>query len=213
MGFEVVPHGITYTSRLSDETLVVIYTDEYAHEGEGKEVGFLGNWRHVKPARLFSVYIHGGETSYRLLRIGRKTHLFSFSTRSDWRSSPSILNSREIPGDIIEIQIPPPRPDDEERLPPIWAVDFVKSDSVATQGGVRYAHSDSVATRGRFYAIDFNTRPQIPAGLLGETMAELELVVNKWRVPRASGLLGQTLASNPEQGAAKREECHGAELD
>ncbi len=163
VGFTVVPYGITYSSRLSDDTEIVVYTDEMAHNGEGKEIGRLGDWRNLKPARLFSVFIamKKNPVSRRWLQIGNKSFGFCFESSRGWqaRDNPESKITLEKYSELGLSRLPKKQKkiDLENVLPPIWSADFVV--------GLPHEADKSRSSKG-IYAIDFNLRPEIPQSVM-----------------------------------------------
>lgn len=138
MGCRVPPYGrvITLTPRIPTvaSKALVVYTDQYAHAGEGKVLVTPQQALARHPYRLAMVYLppdEGVGTSYRLLVIGRRGFWLRYRAAEDWRSNCG-------DGDIKLVEEVNP-PTNAVSLP-LYAVDFV-----------RY--------RNRLYALDFNSAP------------------------------------------------------
>lgn len=120
------------------ETLVVVYTDEYAHRSEGK---LRMSVKHAldhsnKTASIYVPNIEGASTmSLRYLRIGGRRFWLTYNSLDEWRSNY---------GEVIIIETSAPaylRGFKDNEPVPMLAIDFVK------------------CMYGGWLAIDYNTSP------------------------------------------------------
>ena len=130
--------------------LLVVYADQFAHRGEGKEIITVSLARQgVCNKNLLSLFasefIESEErsTSYRYLRIGTTVCWVKYHSDDEWRSN----CGSEV--EITAIDAPITFPELEPY--PLFAIDFVKS-----------------TFDRQFYAIDYNTCP----GLKGTPIEE-----------------------------------------
>ena len=88
LGFKVPKHGLVSQIDKPSEDLVVVYTDEFKHRGEGKVLlsGLQATNRF--PSKYASEYIDfkKGE-SYRLLQVGNRSFWYEYKSATDWRSN------------------------------------------------------------------------------------------------------------------------------
>jgi hypothetical protein len=138
---------------------MVVYTDPYAHAGEGK-VFLTGRTaveaypNHYASEFVMSVPSYTASRSFRQLQIGRRTIFLMYESPNDWRSNAgdceiTILGSGEIEQDNV--------------LYPLYAVDYLVPDNTA-------------------YAIDFNTAPQLRGTGIEDTIPARVIVdlISEW---------------------------------
>lgn len=131
---------------------LVVYTNPYAHRGDGKERVTLKSALKRYPNKDCSLYLKPdeGTKSYRLLSIGHSIrYLMSYESTHTWKSNV---------GDVdIELLENPPKITSHHY--PMFAVDFVIS------GGIPYA-------------IDFNSAPGL-AGTPVESLIDPKTIVKE----------------------------------
>lgn len=145
-GLKVVKHSnVELLHASSVETLgedvtslmmVVVYTDEYAHAGEGKILLPLDEALALYPKNLASEYIPASmreAVSYRYLRVGKRQFWLRYTSTDDWRSNA---------GNGFVEYLCEEKEADSYLLNPIFAVDFLRTGKM-------------------FVAIDYNPSPKI----------------------------------------------------
>lgn len=133
---------------------VVVYTNEYAHRGDGKERVGLKTALKRHPNRHCSLYMQpdDGTISYRFLSIGVSLkYLMSYKSNHAWKSN--VGN--------VEINLLENPPDIKSYHYPMFAIDFVIS-------------------RGLPYAVDFNSAPSL-AGTPIEKVLKPQTIVEEIR--------------------------------
>lgn len=123
--------------RILDTQKLVVYTDEYAHKGEGKELLTLRQASNKYPEHLASRYIDTATTT-RYLKIGCRHFYLNYTSLDDWRS-----NCGTVICEFVS--------EEEELTPEDIYVNPI-------QRTVMYA-IDFVEFNGKMFAIDFNSAP------------------------------------------------------
>ena len=152
VGLNTVPHGYVkdlygkyYKNKKknSSENMLglVVYLDENAHRGEGKELLHYEEALEKYPIYYASVYMNNlnlTKSSFRHLQIGKKSYLLRYSSKDKWRSNF---------GDNISIYLWKVNDDKQyffEKIRyPLFALDFVLIKDIS-------------------YFMDFNISPQCP---------------------------------------------------
>lgn len=137
---------------LRDNDLIVIYTDDRAHGGEGKKFTSLGGMSAADRECLCSQWINTtGEfdkaQSYRLLQIGHRAWWLRYEGVGGWMSNNCCETEIYIEGECQDLKRSPKV--DEF---PLFAIDFVVPVNSRTPETV-----EELFTIGK--AIDFNTAP------------------------------------------------------
>jgi len=159
LGLRTPPHGTVtqlvtwreeYMYQLFSETVIarqalenledlVVYTDEYAHAGEGKIRLSIPEALENYPNAYASLYIPQNPTgtgiSFRYLQVGKRRFWIRYTSSNDWRS-----NSGDVQIDFLTEESPGYHPKISE---PLFAIDFLP-----------YGQGSE-----RLLAIDFNTAP------------------------------------------------------
>lgn len=140
---------VLYANGLGNDELVVVYTDDKAHCGEGKEMVDLSLALENHPNTLCSQWINTASSfdesrSYRLLQIGDRAWWLKYEGQGGWMS-----NHCEETTIYIESEC---KPIDAEMLRPypLFAIDFVYP--------VNTPYNDEIDLVNG-YAIDFNSAP------------------------------------------------------
>jgi len=157
VGLNTVPHGIVknlykkyYKNNkkiskkrniIKNMLRLVVYVDENAHRGEGKEFLHYEEAFEKYPNHYASVYMttfNPTKSSFRHLQIGKKSYLLRYSSQDKWRSNF---------GDKVSIFLWKENNDKryffEKIKYPLFALDFVQ-------------------IRDKYYYMDFNISPQCP---------------------------------------------------
>ena len=134
---------------LSNDDLVVVYTDDKAHCGEGKKLVDLGLALQDHPCCLCSQWINtsgnfDNSTSYRLLQIGDRAFWLRYEGIGGWMS-----NHCEDTNIYVETECKPINAE-VLRHYPLLAIDFVFPVSKPYEDKVNLIDG---------YAIDFNSAP------------------------------------------------------
>lgn len=129
---EVVPAILTEYAEsmpkdlVSEMSQVVVYTDENAHRGEGKELLSLRDALRLTPDHYCSEYVLsnalGLGESMRLLQVGQKSWWIRSSSYTDWRSNCGEGCEKVITAEHFTYNC-------KINLP-LWAIDFVSVDGV-----------------------------------------------------------------------------------
>lgn len=161
MGLQVPEHGMVsalyrdYETRLQQQGFndtevkgmlelmqLVVYTDPYAHAGEGKCVLGYSDALRLYPTHFASLYIMQNVKnlgiSLRYLRIGKRQFWLRYASENDWRS-----NAGEVSITLLSEEKPKSLTDKLKHPEPLLAVDFITG-----QGG-------------GLLAIDHNTAPKL----------------------------------------------------
>ncbi len=152
LGFLVPPNAkVKNLAAIYPDKKLVVYTDEMAHRGEGKELLSAKDALEKYPEKHASIYIEESNSiSHRLLQVGGKRWWLKYESTDDWRS-----NVGEVKIDIESYK--------DEYCPlinqPLFAIDFVPS------------HNDEL-----YWAVDFNVAPGIRYSGLEETIKPTEIV-------------------------------------
>lgn len=159
-GLKVPEYGLcnklSENNSISDNK-VVVYLDQYAHQGEDKELLSLEKACLKHPQKLGSIYIPTSDRidgfksiSYRLLQVGIARFWILYCSPDDWRS-----NAGNCSIEVLKTT----RYYGYTKVPyPLFAIDFV--------------------AQNKLYAIDFNTSPGIKhTGI--ENIFKAEEVVNE----------------------------------
>lgn len=129
---------------------VVVYTDELAHCGEGKELLYYDEALARFPDKLIAEYLKGEckSMSLRMLSIGEKVYFLGYYSDDAWRSNCG--NVRIDLLDELECQV-------AYCDLPLYAIDFVKD-------------------CGIFYAVDFNSSPGLRGTGIEEVLTPADVV-------------------------------------
>lgn len=147
--------------------LVVVYTEAFAHRGEGKKWTRLSLETLQKHCNdLAMLYVaqrdRPGSVSYRYLRMGRRTMWLRYESDDEWRSNCGNVEITEIsrPSEMQFTNAGLLDPQDR----PCIAVDFVSS------------------IGGKWWAVDFNTSPGVDHTPFTETYSPEEIVnsIKEW---------------------------------
>jgi len=122
----------------TDFLQLVVYTDEKMHAGNGKMLVSANTAIKSFPEKYASVYIPSSSTSFRYLKIGKKSLWIKYKSNDAWRS-----NVGDVSTDIIEAHSDGYHPGVPHAL---WAIDFVQSGK-------------------ELLAMDFNISPSMPDGI------------------------------------------------
>lgn len=161
-GLNVPLNGFAYDLNWDKTHPVVLYSDPYLHQGDGKE---LTNFGVVKPDQFVADYIQSrsGAATIRFLCVGMlNTFLTYKSLTDDWRSNVGEVLIEHRGEDWLANL-----PSAVYNLPyPIYAIDFVHS------------------IGGNLWAVDFNTAPQVKGtGIEDEiTPKQLYRFIEDWYV-------------------------------
>lgn len=150
-----------WANRISPDTLVVVYLDEFAHQGEAKELMTMGEGLKLYPEKFFSVFIDTAtdefkSTSHRYLQMGDRAWRISYSNPETWLSNV---------GESVEIRV---MFEDEQNirnrdyefcsLYPIFAIDFVMKNNTlplaidfSTAPGTKYTGLDKICSATDIY--------------------------------------------------------------
>lgn len=141
-GFRVPPRANSpgqLRATLGRHGYFVVYTDPYAHAGEGKVLLSVDQAEREHPDAYCCLFVGEPGHSTRLLMVGDIPFWLTYSSRSDWRS-----NAGEV---VIE----------EEMLLPSRKVEL---EAAALRLGHPLVAIDFVHSRHRVaYAVDLNTAP------------------------------------------------------
>ena len=139
---------------LREHDLVVVYTDDRAHCGDGKRLSTVGNLTESDEALLCSQWInttgnYDASQSYRLLQIGARSWLLRYEGEGGWMSNHCEDTQIFIEGECLGFQRWSNHVIDGL---PLFAIDFVVPVHAPTPETI-----DDVIRDG--YAVDFNTAP------------------------------------------------------
>lgn len=133
-----VEYGITLMmeSKLKPDDLVVVYTDEYAHQGIGKELMTYGMAKSLYPDFLISKYLSSKKSvSIRELFIGRIRIELLYESDHEWKS-----NVGNVKISLLSTRVTGLRPLEQYAL---FSIDYV------------------LDGENKKYAIDFDSAPLI----------------------------------------------------
>jgi len=136
--------GRTHTPKITrfflpaDFLQFVVYLDEKVHAGSGKILVSADYAIKSFPDKYASVYTPSSSTSFRYLKIGKKSFWVKYQSDDAWRS-----NMGDVAIDIIEARNDGYHPSIPHAL---WAIDFIQ-------------------TGKEMLAIDFNISPGMPDGI------------------------------------------------
>ncbi len=127
-GVETVPNGLVeeLLRRVDPEAGVVVYVDEKAHRGLGKELLTAKEALEKYPAHWASVFVPPGGRAIRHFQFGSKSFTMPFRSEDDWRCQRGKSYSWCVPGSRWSGLFP-------NAIPyPYFAVDFVPGTDMAT---------------------------------------------------------------------------------
>ena len=121
---------------------VVVYTDPFAHAGEGKIRCSYTEAMRDHPDRYASIFIPqnaaGTGTSLRLLRIGRRQFWLRYTSQDDWRS-----NAGDVSIEVLCEERPMALSLTQKQPEPLLAIDFISGPG------------------NTLLAVDYNTAPML----------------------------------------------------
>lgn len=139
-------------------TSVVVYLDEFEHQGKGKIRCSLENAMNFYPDNYASQYIPSGSISYRELFLGDIYCVLKYSSDDVWRSN---VGNVEICLAKDPVVIQGKRVFDY----PIYAIDYIP-------------HRDEVTGDVEYLAIDLNTSPMVRGTGLEKVCSAEEVAVS-----------------------------------
>lgn len=179
LGYKVPTNGALFcTPNLQTCNQIVVYLDPYSHRGQGKELlhpanavaNNMGNLfcsEYIPTTQENTKYFHQNPTSYRVLKFGiQGYYIFQYTSNTDkWRSNVGEVEIKLLTkaDDVLLKELMPKyhRKPILHELSPLIAIDIVKN-----------------INTGEYYAIDFNTAPQLK-------YTGLENAVNAYMVEQA----------------------------
>lgn len=144
-------------NKILDQTELVVYLDEYKHQGEGKEVMTLRKAANRFPNHLASLYFKTrpvGSRSIRYLKIADRYFFIEYISYSDWRSNygDGEINLLDDRGVLTKEEL--------TSAPfqhiPMYAIDFVEYNDV-------------------MFAVDFNLSPKISGTGVDKILSPTEI--------------------------------------
>lgn len=160
-GFNPPRHG--FVRDLAPETtMLVVYTDEKAHRGEGKLLLTTNEAMEQYPNAYASEYIQSPPESVRLLQVGMMRWMLRYKSDDAWRSNVGNEVSIEIVGEHVGYS--------KDVSIPLFAIDFVFD-----KNGNRYAVDFNIAPGLKWTGIDDRMKAENIVELIKQALVDLRI--------------------------------------
>lgn len=141
-----------------ESAMLVVYTDEKAHRGEGKILMTAKEAMEHHPNAYASEYIQSPPESLRLLQVGMMRWMLSYKSDDAWRSNV---------GKEVEIQIVSEHVGYSSIPLPLFAIDFV-----CDKNGIRYAVDFNIAPGLKWTGIEDRMKPEEVVELIRQAIVD-----------------------------------------